>query len=105
MSHCLADDAELISPLTAQARPQEVEPRGIPTTAEAVAQLRAAARWRAVFDELRPEEYAGVGRSTYPGGVNLTLPLRDILWWMNREIIHHTAEIALLRDLYLWRVR
>jgi len=29
--------------------------------------------------------------------------LRDILWWQNREIIHHTAEISLLRDLYAWR--
>jgi len=25
------------------------------------------------------------------------------VWWTNRELIHHTAEIAFLRDLYLAR--
>jgi hypothetical protein len=24
----------------------------------------------------------------------------DIVWWVNQEILHHGAEIALLRDLY-----
>jgi hypothetical protein len=75
-----------------------------PTADAAVEQMRAAvARWRSVFDSLPPEDYAQVGRSSYPQGLDPTFPLRDILWWMNREIIHHTAEIALLRDLYQWR--
>ena len=75
-----------------------------PTADEAVAQLKDAfARWRSVFDDLDPGEYELVGRSQYPGGLDPDLPLRDILWWQNREIIHHTAEIGLLRDLYLWR--
>jgi hypothetical protein len=76
----------------------------VPTAAGAVAQLTdAVGRWRSVFDELDPGEYEVVGRSQYPGGLDPDLPLRDILWWQNREIIHHTAEIALLRDLYAWR--
>jgi hypothetical protein len=24
----------------------------------------------------------------------------DIVWWVNQEILHHGAEVALLRDLY-----
>jgi hypothetical protein len=24
----------------------------------------------------------------------------DIVWWVNQEVLHHGAEIALLRDLY-----
>jgi hypothetical protein len=75
-----------------------------PTAAGGVAQLtEALARWRSVFAGLAPEEYAIVGRSQYPRGLDPDLPLRDILWWQNREVIHHAAEISLLRDLYLWK--
>jgi hypothetical protein len=28
------------------------------------------------------------------------LPFIAIVWWTNREFIHHSAEIALLRDLW-----
>ncbi len=76
----------------------------MPTADGAVTQLKdAVARWRSVFKELEPAEYEVVGRSQYPDGLDPDLPLRDILWWQNREIIHHTAEIALLRDLYASR--
>ncbi len=72
-----------------------------PTAAGAMATLRTAfASWRAVFDDLEPAEYAEVGRSQYPGGLDPRLPLRDILYWQNREIIHHCAEMMFLRDLY-----
>ena len=27
-------------------------------------------------------------------------PFIDIAWWVNQEVLHHGAEIALLRDLY-----
>jgi hypothetical protein len=37
---------------------------------------------------------AGIERQDY------LLPLLDIVWRMNRELIHHGAEIACLRDLY-----
>jgi hypothetical protein len=78
-----------------------------PATADAgLAQLRhGLARWRAVFDEVAPDEYAQVGRSTFPYGLDPQLPLADILWWQNREVIHHGAEMAMLRDLYAWRDR
>jgi len=26
-------------------------------------------------------------------------PFLDVVWWMNQEVVHHGAEIALLRDL------
>jgi hypothetical protein len=29
----------------------------------------------------------------------------DIVWWVNQEVLHHGAEIALLRDLYRYRAR
>jgi hypothetical protein len=41
-----------------------------------------------------------VGRSAYPGGLDPTLPLLDIVWWVNKELIEHTAEIWFVRDLY-----
>ena len=79
----------------------------VPPDADAgLAALRAAFdAWRAVFEELPPEEYAQVGRSQYPGGLDPGLPLRDILYWQNREIIHHCAEMMFLRDLYANTVR
>ncbi len=30
-------------------------------------------------------------------------PMADLVLHINREVLHHGAEIALLRDLYLWR--
>ncbi|MEU4495589.1 hypothetical protein AB0F96_19570 [Streptomyces sp. NPDC023998] len=27
-------------------------------------------------------------------------PFIAIVWWVNREVLHHGAEIALIRDLY-----
>jgi len=78
---------------------------GCPPTAEdGVAQFQdSVARWRAVFDALAPPEYAQVGRCSFPEGLDPEVPLRDLLWWQNREVIHHSAEVALLRDLYARR--
>lgn len=75
-----------------------------PTAEAAVAQLRhCVGRYRAIFDEVPADEFAQVGRSSFPWGLDPTLPLRDILWWQNREVIHHSAEVSMLRDLYAWR--
>lgn len=41
-----------------------------------------------------------VGRSTYPNGSDPDDPFLDTAWWVNQELLHHGAEIALLRDLY-----
>jgi hypothetical protein len=43
------------------------------------------------------------GYGQYPYGLDPELPFVSIVWWMNRELIHHTAEVALLRDVYLRR--
>jgi hypothetical protein len=58
---------------------------------------------RAVFDEVPAEEFGQVGRSSFPWGLDPGLPLTDILWWQTREVIHHGAEIAFIRDLYALR--
>jgi hypothetical protein len=41
-----------------------------------------------------------VGRSAYPGGLDPTLPLIEIVWWVNKELLWHAAEIWYVRDLY-----
>ena len=41
-----------------------------------------------------------VGHCTYPHGSDPEEPFADIVWWVNQEVLHHGAEIALLRDLY-----
>ncbi len=49
------------------------------------------------------EDLDTVGRSAFPLRRDPELPLLDIVWWMNRELIHHTAEVAFVRDLYTTR--
>jgi hypothetical protein len=46
-----------------------------------------------------------VGHCTYPHGSDPEEPFVDIVWWVNQEVLHHGAEIALLRDLYRLRDR
>lgn len=41
-----------------------------------------------------------VGHCTYPHGSDLDDPFIDTVWWVNQELLHHGAEIALIRDLY-----
>jgi hypothetical protein len=41
-----------------------------------------------------------VGYSAMPHGLDPFVPFCSIVWWQTRELIHHTAEAALLRDLY-----
>ena len=41
-----------------------------------------------------------VGRSTYPYGSDPEDAFIETAWWVNQEVLHHGAEIALLRDLY-----
>jgi hypothetical protein len=57
-------------------------------------------RWRAAIGSLDADEVETVGRSQFPHGLDPYLPVLEIVWWMNRELIHHGAEIAVLRDLY-----
>jgi hypothetical protein len=41
-----------------------------------------------------------VGHSTYPDGSDPETAFIEIVWWVNQEVLHHGAEIGLLRDLY-----
>ncbi|GHD55412.1 hypothetical protein GCM10010317_040550 [Streptomyces mirabilis] len=41
-----------------------------------------------------------MGYCTYPHGSDADEPFIDIVWWVNQELLHHGAEIALIRDLY-----
>jgi hypothetical protein len=68
----------------------------------AVAAFEAGAQaWReallAVADEATLDK---VGHSTYPNGSDAEEPFLGVVWWVNQEVLHHGAEIALLRDLY-----
>jgi hypothetical protein len=46
-----------------------------------------------------------VGYSRYPYGSDAGEVFIDIVWWVNQEVLHHGAEVALLRDLYRYRTR
>ncbi|WP_375482338.1 DinB family protein [uncultured Jatrophihabitans sp.] len=73
---------------------------GDPT--DAVDELRRAAdRWRVAVAGADDEQAMQVGYSAYPAGLDRGLPFVDIVWWVNRELIHHGADIAMMRDLYL----
>ena len=79
---------------------QSDEPQG--TAAGAIAGLTSASdAWRATL--LRADDAAldTVGYSTYPYGSDAEDVFLDVVWWVNQEVVHHGAEIALLRDLYL----
>ena len=74
------------------------------TAANAVAELRrAAARWRAAVAAATAEQAVQVGYSSYPVGMDPDLPFVDIVWWLNRELIAHGADIATIRDIYAAR--
>ena len=60
----------------------------------------AAEQWRAALTSADDAALDQVGRSTYPYGSDSENSFIDIVWWVNQELLHHGAEIALLRDLY-----
>jgi hypothetical protein len=65
---------------------------------------RSTAFWReALTTATTDEDLDQVGRSSFPWGLDPDLPFIEIVWWVNKELIHHGAEIALLRDL--WHAR
>jgi hypothetical protein len=76
------------------------------SAADAVQALgEAADAWQAVLIEATDADLDTVGRSAFPWGLDPQLPLLDICWWVNQELLHHGAEIALLRDLYAHQQR
>ncbi|MER5871467.1 DinB family protein [Streptomyces sp. NPDC002044] len=69
--------------------------------AGAVAALtEGAAAWRKALAAADDAALDTVGHCTYPHGSDAEEPFLDIVWWVNQEVLHHGAEIALLRDLY-----
>jgi hypothetical protein len=64
---------------------------------------RGLGAWRQGIGTMTDLDLDTVGRSAYPGGLDPTLPLLDIVWWVNKELIEHAAEIWFVRDLYAAR--
>ncbi|OEJ97003.1 DinB family protein [Streptomyces thermolilacinus] len=60
----------------------------------------AATAWRGALLATDDRALDTVGHSTYPHGSDPEDPFVDIVWWVDQELLHHGAEIALLRDLY-----
>ncbi|MCY0934229.1 DinB family protein [Streptomyces sp. H34-S4] len=84
---------------------REVHP--VPGSAsEAVAAFDAAtAAWHAALLGADDTALDTVGYSSYPHGSDPQDVFVDVVWWVNQELLHHGAEIALLRDLYRARPR
>jgi hypothetical protein len=58
-------------------------------------------RWGESVEALDQAAFDQIGFSQHPDGMDAHLPFITIVRWMNRETIHHLAEIALLRDPYV----
>ncbi|MFL5681185.1 MAG: DinB family protein [Chloroflexota bacterium] len=65
--------------------------------------LEGLAAWRNGLDQITDEDLDTVGRSAYPHGLDPELPLIEIVWWVNKELVFHAGEIWLMRDLYAAR--
>ncbi|MFJ5707269.1 DinB family protein [Streptomyces sp. NPDC093105] len=61
---------------------------------------RAAGAWREALLSAGDKELDTVGHCSYPHGGDAEEPFLEIVWWVNQELLHHGAEIALLRDLH-----
>ncbi|QRP46068.1 DinB family protein [Amycolatopsis sp. FDAARGOS 1241] len=59
-----------------------------------------AAAWRKVLVTVDDAALDTIGLCTYPHGSDPEEPFLEIVWWVNQEVLHHGAEIAVLRDLY-----
>lgn len=72
------------------------------TASEAIAFAKAGlSAWRDGLARMTDADLDTVGRSAYPGGLDPELPLLDIAWWVNKELLWHAAEIWFLHDLFL----
>jgi DinB family protein len=60
-------------------------------------------RWRANVAAMTGEQLDTVGFGQYPYGSDPEVPFITVIAEANLELIHHMAEIALLRDLYRTR--
>ena len=62
--------------------------------------VEAVGSWRETLLTADDAALSTIGWSTYPNGSDSADPFIDTVWWVNQEVLHHGAEIALLRDLY-----
>ncbi|MER6767033.1 DinB family protein, partial [Amycolatopsis sp. NPDC000746] len=69
-------------------------------TAAVAAFDAGATAWREALLTIDDAALDTVGYCTYPHGSDAESPFLEIVWWVNQEVLHHGAEIALLRDLY-----
>ena len=60
---------------------------------------RGYAEWSGGVDALDDEALKGKSEGP-PGTLDAEFPFADVILHVNREVIHHGAEVALLRDLY-----
>jgi len=60
-------------------------------------------RWRDSVAAMTPEQLDTVGFGQCPWTDDAEVPFITVIWEANIELIHHMAEIALLRDLYRTR--
>jgi hypothetical protein len=60
-------------------------------------------QWQTSLATITEEQAETVGFGQFPHGLDPTLPFIGIMWWTNREFIHHMAEIGVLRDLWAAR--
>ncbi|HEY0869431.1 MAG TPA: DinB family protein [Acidothermaceae bacterium] len=75
--------------------------RSCGAVAAAVTAFEDAGRaWREALLSCDDAALDTVGYSAYPYGSDSEEPFIEIAWWVNQEVLHHGAEIALLRDLY-----
>ncbi|MCX5389220.1 DinB family protein [Streptomyces sp. NBC_00094] len=69
--------------------------------ASAVAAFESAAgSWRKALLSVDDAALDTVGYSTYPHGSDPEDLFLETVWWVNQELLHHGAEVALLRDLH-----
>src|SRR5262249_35019670 len=71
------------------------------SAAEGIAALESGlAAWRAALVAADDVALDTVGHSAYPWGSDPDEPFLTVVAWVNQEVLHHGAEIALLRDLF-----
>jgi hypothetical protein len=73
-----------------------------PMTADAgIAFMNAGlSAWRAGLATMTDDDLDTIGRSAQPYGLDRELPLIEIVWWVNKELVFHAGEAFLARDLY-----
>lgn len=71
------------------------------TANDAIEYFRSASsQWQHALESAGEDHVHEVGYSQLPWGLDPQLPFIEIAWWVNKELLHHGAEVAVLRDLY-----